>query len=69
MQYQHNNKLPYATYDLDYQHQRNQLNIMISEVTNNSEDEDPLPTFEEFQCIINDYLSNLSPKKKRQSFS
>lgn len=64
MQYQHNNKLPYATYGLDYQQQRSQLNIMISEVANNNEEEDPLPTFEEFQCIINDYLNNLSPKKR-----
>jgi len=29
-----------------------------------SEDEDPLPSFEEFQGIINDYLQNLSPKKR-----
>ncbi|GAN07600.1 conserved hypothetical protein [Mucor ambiguus] len=29
-----------------------------------SEEEDPLPSFEEFQGIINDYLQNLSPKKR-----
>ncbi|KAI9261784.1 hypothetical protein EDC94DRAFT_540963 [Helicostylum pulchrum] len=66
MQHQHTNKLPYAsstTCDYSYQQQRQQLHNLISEATQN-EEEDPLPTFEEFQGIINDYLGNLSPKKR-----
>jgi hypothetical protein len=62
MQHQHNNKLPFANVcDFDYQ-QQHQLHNIISEAS--MEEEDPLPTFDEFQGIINDYLGNLSPKKK-----
>lgn len=65
MQHPHTNKSPYAPSNCDYsyQQQRQQLHNLISEATQN-EEEDPLPTFEEFQGIINDYLGNLSPKKR-----
>ncbi|KAI8888716.1 hypothetical protein K501DRAFT_172590, partial [Backusella circina FSU 941] len=33
-------------------------------VTNGANDQGPLPTYKEFQEIINDYLNNLSPKKR-----
>jgi hypothetical protein len=33
-------------------------------VNSSTEEEDPLPTFEEFQSIIDNYLHNLSPKKR-----
>ncbi|CEP16640.1 hypothetical protein [Parasitella parasitica] len=38
--------------------------VVASNANNLLEEEDPLPSFEEFQGIINDYLHNLSPKKR-----
>lgn len=67
---QHNNKLTSAAAAYDYasyhqQQERHQFQNLISEaVIVAAEEEDPLPTFEEFQGIINDYLGNLSPKKR-----
>lgn len=67
---------PSSTLYHDYQQQQQRqqeqdFHQLISEATanNNSslivqEEEDPLPTFDEFQGIINDYLANLSPKKR-----
>jgi hypothetical protein len=67
MQNQYQQRTPAYDYTLYQQHRYNAAllsDVSMASVTAPTEEEDPLPTFEEFQSIIDNYLHNLSPKKR-----